>query len=38
MPFTLSGAPAILAITMWMMFSLRSCSPDEMKILVPVSE
>ena len=36
MPFTLSGAPAILARTRWMMFSARSCSPDEMKILVPV--
>src|SRR5918995_1648506 len=36
MPFTLSGAPPILAITMWMIFSERSCSPDEMKILVPV--
>ena len=36
MPFTLSGAPAILASTRWMMFSLRSCSPDEMKIFVPV--
>ena len=37
MPFTLSGAPAILAITMWTMFSARSCSPEEMKILVPLS-
>ena len=38
MPFTLSGAPAILARTRWMMFSARSCSPAEMKILVPVIE
>ena len=36
MPFTVSGAPATLASTMWMMFSARSCSPDEMKILVPL--
>jgi len=37
-PLTLSGAPARLASTRWMMFSARSCSPDEMKILVPVIE
>ena len=36
MPFTLSGAPVIFASTRWMMFSDRSCSPAEMKILVPV--
>ena len=32
----LSGAPGVLASTRWMMFSARSCSPAEMKILVPV--
>jgi len=32
--FELSGAPGVLASTRWMMFSVRSCSPDEMKILV----
>ena len=36
MPLTLSGASGVLARTRWMMFSVRSCSPDEMKILVPV--
>ncbi len=36
MPLVLSGAPGVLARTRWMMFSVRSCSPDEMKILVPV--
>ena len=36
MPFTLSGAPGVLASTRWMMLSDRSCSPAEMKILVPV--
>ena len=36
MPLTVSGAPTILARTRWMMFSVRSCSPEEMKILVPV--
>ena len=30
------GAPSIRASTRWMMFSARSCSPAEMKILVPV--
>jgi hypothetical protein len=38
MPLTLSGAPERLARTRGMMFSLRSCSPDEMKIFVPVIE
>ena len=32
-----TGAPVIFARTRWMMFSERSCSPEEMKILVPVS-
>ena len=32
----ISGAPAILARTRWMMFSARSCSPLEMKIFVPL--
>ena len=36
MPFTPSGAPSMRAITRWMMFSDMSCSPAEMKILVPV--
>ena len=36
MPFTLSGAPVIFARTRWMIFSARSCSPEEMKILVPL--
>ena len=36
MPLTLWGAPVVLASTRWMMLSLRSCSPAEMKILVPV--
>jgi hypothetical protein len=31
------GASGRRASTMWMMFSARSCSPAEMKILVPVS-
>ena len=30
------GAPSIRASTRWMMLSARSCSPAEMKILVPV--
>jgi hypothetical protein len=38
MPLTVSGAPERLASTMWMMLSLMSCSPAEMKILVPVIE
>src|SRR3954464_15059828 len=36
MPLLLSGAPGVLASTRWMMLLVRSCSPDEMKILVPV--
>ncbi len=36
MPFVPSGAPSMRAITRWMMFSERSCSPAEMKIFVPV--
>ena len=32
----LSGAPSILASTRWTMFSARSWSPAEMKILVPL--
>ena len=36
MPFTPSGAPSMRASTRWMMFSDMSCSPAEMKILVPV--
>ena len=30
------GASGSRASTRWMMFSVRSCSPAEMKILVPV--
>ena len=30
------GAPSGRASTRWRMFSVRSCSPAEMKILVPV--
>ena len=33
MPLLLSGAPGVLARTRWMMFSVRSCSPAEIKIL-----
>ena len=36
-PLTPSGPPRILASTRWMMFSARSCSPAEIKILEPVS-
>ncbi|MNY54678.1 hypothetical protein D3C86_1905740 [compost metagenome] len=36
MPFAPSGAPGSLASTRWMMFSLRSCSPPLMKILLPL--
>ncbi len=36
MPLLLSGAPGVLARTRWMMLSVKSCSPAEMKILVPV--
>ena len=36
-PFTPGGASGSRASTRWMMFSVRSCSPAEMKILLPVS-
>ena len=36
MPLVPAGAPSMRASTRWMMFSARSCSPAEMKILVPV--
>ncbi|MNZ43688.1 hypothetical protein D3C78_612960 [compost metagenome] len=36
MPFGPAGASGSLASTRWMMFSVRSCSPPVMKILVPV--
>ena len=36
MPRLPSGASGVRASTRWMMFSVRSCSPAEMKILVPV--
>ena len=35
MPRTPGGASGSLASTRWTMFSVRSCSPAEMKILVP---
>ena len=35
MPLVPGGAPSMRASTRWMMFSARSCSPAEMKILVP---
>ncbi len=31
------GASGMRASTRWMMFSVRSCSPAEMKILLPVT-
>ena len=37
MPLVESGASGVLASTRWMMFSVRSCSPAEIKILVPVT-
>ena len=37
MPSVPAGASGSLASTMWMMFSTMSCSPHEMKILVPFS-
>ncbi len=37
MPRVPAGAPGRRARTMWMMFSVRSCSPDEMKTFVPVT-
>jgi hypothetical protein len=36
MPRVPDGAPSIRASTKCTMFSARSCSPAEMKILVPV--
>ena len=36
MPLVPAGAPSMRASTRWMMFSAMSCSPAEMKILVPV--
>ncbi|MNG36399.1 hypothetical protein D3C84_1234140 [compost metagenome] len=36
MPFGPAGASGSLASTRWMMFSVRSCSPAVMKILVPL--
>ncbi|MNR42930.1 hypothetical protein D3C85_1615000 [compost metagenome] len=36
MPLGPAGASGSLASTRWMMFSLRSCSPPVMKILVPL--
>jgi hypothetical protein len=35
-PLMPGGASGSLASTRWRMFSVRSCSPAEMKILVPV--
>ena len=35
MPFEPAGASGSRASTRWMMFSARSCSPAEMKILLP---
>ena len=35
-PFGPAGASGSLASTRWMMFSVRSCSPPVMKILVPL--
>ncbi|MNC98615.1 hypothetical protein D3C83_166370 [compost metagenome] len=36
MPFTPGGASGSRASTRWMMFSAMSCSPQVMKILVPL--
>ena len=36
MPLMPGGASGIRASTKWMMLSVRSCSPAEMKILLPV--
>ena len=36
MPLVPSGAPSMRASTRWITFSAMSCSPAEMKILVPV--
>ncbi len=35
MPLVPAGASGVRASTRWMMFSAMSCSPNEMKILVP---
>ena len=35
--FVPAGASGRRARTMWRMFSVKSCSPQEMKIFVPVS-
>ena len=35
-PLVPFGAPGSRASTRWMMFSVKSCSPAEMKIFVPV--
>jgi hypothetical protein len=35
-PLMPGGASGSLASTRWTMLSVRSCSPAEMKILVPV--
>ncbi|MCY1311942.1 hypothetical protein D9M70_623140 [compost metagenome] len=37
MPFTPAGEPSIRASTRCTMFSVRSCSPAEMNILLPLS-
>ncbi len=37
MPREPAGASGSLASTRWMMFSVRSCSPPVMKILVPLT-
>ncbi len=37
-PAVPAGAPSIRASTGWMMFSARSCSPAEAKILFPTME
>ena len=36
MPLVPAGAPGSFAKTRWTMFSVRSCSPALMKILVPL--
>ncbi|MCY1460265.1 hypothetical protein D9M71_778110 [compost metagenome] len=36
-PLGPAGASGSLASTRWMMFSVRSCSPPVMKILVPLT-
>ncbi len=35
MPFTPGGAPGMRASTRWTMFSVTSCSPAEIHILLP---